>query len=113
MSGSEYDSILLAEDDPPRLDCLSRWIAIRRTHYLEGRIALCANCECPRTLSFGSGSLACSRCGSGNSIHPPSNLTTRFHQYRDSEAGTTSRVQPTVAWPKKEEAFCARDVALV
>ena len=85
----------------------------RRTHYLEGRIALCANCECPRALSFGSGSLACSSCGSGNWIHPPSNLTTRFHQYRDAEAGTTTRVQPTVARPKKEEAFFAREVALV
>lgn len=43
----------------------------------------------------------------------PSNVTTRFHQYRDAEAETTTRVQRTVGRPSKVEAFFAPEVALV
>ena len=83
----------------------------RRTHYLERRIVFCVDCESPRALTFGSGSLACSSCGSGNWMHPPSNMTTRFHQYPDAEPGATTRMLQVR--PSKAEAFFAPEVALV
>ena len=46
-------------------------------------VVFCPDCECPRALTFDSGSLACSSCGSGNWMPPPSNVTTRFHQCCD------------------------------
>jgi hypothetical protein len=85
----------------------------RRTHYLERRIVFCADCESPRALTFDSGSLACSSCGSGNWMHPPSNGTMRFPQYPDAEPGVTISVQHPVGRPSKAEDFFAPEVALV
>ena len=83
-----------------------------RTHYLERRIVFCADCESPRALTFGSGALACSSCGSGNWMHPPSNLTTRVHEYRDSEPEATTPTERSVGRPKAE-VFVPAEVALV
>ena len=84
----------------------------RRTHYLEHRIVFCADCECPRTLTFSSGSLACSSCGSGNWMYPPSNVITRFRQYQNAEPRATTSKQRTVSPASRTEAFFAPDVVL-
>jgi hypothetical protein len=81
----------------------------RRTHYLEHRIVFCADCESPRELTFSSGSLTCSSCGSGNWMHPPSNVTNRFHQYLDPEPVT---MPSTVSRHSQAEAFFTPEAAL-
>ena len=85
----------------------------RRTHYLERRIVFCADCESPRALTFSSGSLACSSCGSGNWMHPPSNVTVRFRQYPNAEPGAATRRQQTACRTSKSKDFFAPEVALV
>jgi hypothetical protein len=84
----------------------------RKTHYLEHRIVFCADCDSRRALTFNSGSLACSSCGSGNWIHPPSNATPRLRQYSEAAVETTSGVQRTAGQLSKE-AFFAPEGALV
>ena len=95
----------------------SPWSMLRKSrlrtkaHYLERRIVFCADCEAQRALTFASGVLACSSCGSENWMYLTAKLGARFGSLDPKEA-TPALVERTTAQMRKE-VFFSREAALV
>jgi hypothetical protein len=64
--------------------------------YLENRIVYCSDCDACRSLTFHSGSPACSSCGSENWTYIGSSVTFQFRHYDDPEAKAKTLVDRTV-----------------
>lgn len=83
-----------------------------RGRYLEGRLVYCADCEGNRKLTYSSGNLACSVCGSEQWMFVSAGIISKFKDYDERAVEAQLTVERSVRCLQKE-AFFAPNAALV
>jgi hypothetical protein len=76
----------------------------KRGRYLEDRLVYCADCEGNRKLTFVSGNLACSACGSEQWMFV-SGIVTRFKDYDEEAVEAQQRVERSIKRLQNEVFF--------